>query len=93
MHLPSANTIKVHSKLYFEYENGEEYDASDFVKEIPISAYLIAGQSFAPSPIIPILSLSTTYMRWMIYAFCSGLNLAKIEVSLRRLLRDGIDEI
>jgi len=52
--LPVLIIYSAISILYvFIPKNGAVYPASAVPKLIPISAYLIAGQSLAPSPIIP----------------------------------------
>lgn len=55
--LPSIRITSTHEMDSLFDVNGEVYAASAVLKEIPISAYFIASQSFAPSPIIPTLSL------------------------------------
>jgi hypothetical protein len=42
----------MHFKDTPKLEKGADIEASLSVKEIPISAYLIAEQSFAPSPVM-----------------------------------------
>lgn len=53
--LPSARIISTHLIESSFEEKGAVKAASAVLKEIPISPYLIASQSLAPSPIIPTL--------------------------------------
>jgi len=53
--LPSSKTFSTQSMLKEELENGAENAESAAANEIPTSAYFIAAQSLAPSPIIPTL--------------------------------------
>ena len=59
-----------------ELANGAENEESAYVNETPISAYLIAAESFAPSPVIATLT-PDFYKIIIIYYFYSGLILAK----------------
>ena len=49
---PSNKIFSTHEMLWPVVENGDEKDASESLKEIPMSPYFMAAQSFALSPII-----------------------------------------
>lgn len=53
--LPSNKTTSTQEIDSDDDENGAVSDASAELNDIPMSAYLIASQSFDPSPIIPII--------------------------------------
>lgn len=57
-------------------ENGAEKEESAYAKEIPISAYFMAGESLAPSPVITTL-IPVIYKDFTIRDFCSGFIRAK----------------
>lgn len=53
--LPFLRITSTQLMEFSEEENGALKAASAELKDIPISPYLIASQSFAPSPIMPTL--------------------------------------
>jgi hypothetical protein len=53
--LPSINIVSTQSIESLSEVKGAVYAASADANEIPISAYFIASQSLAPSPIMPTL--------------------------------------
>lgn len=74
--LPSRMIFSTQSMLSELLEKWAEKEESAVAKDIPISAYLIAGESFEPSPVIDTLT-PEFYKVLTIKVFCAGLIRAK----------------